>query len=46
MRFYVIALLIAIFLSSCLKQSIPDAMLSGKNSGAQRKVTATLELQN
>jgi hypothetical protein len=41
MRFYVIALLMAIFLSSCLKQSIPDAML-GKNSGGRGKVTATL----
>ena len=41
MRFYVIALSMAIFLSSCLKQSIPDAML-GKNSGGQGKVTATL----
>lgn len=42
MRFYVIALLIAIFLSSCLKQSIPDAMLGSKNSGGQGTVTATL----
>ena len=42
MRFYVIALLMAIFLSSCLKQSIPDAMLGSKNSGGRGKVTATL----
>ena len=42
MRFYVIALLMAIFLSSCLKQSIPDAMLGSKNSGGQGNVTATL----
>lgn len=41
MRFYAIVLLMAIFLSSCLKQSIPDAMLNPKNSGAG-KVTATL----
>ena len=41
MRFYIIALLVAIFLSSCLKQSIPDAMLDSKNSGGG-KVTATL----
>ena len=39
MKFYLIALLISFFLSSCLKQSIPDAMLGIKNSG---KVTATL----
>lgn len=37
-----IALLIGIFLSSCLKQSIPDAMLGVKDSGGQGKVTATL----
>lgn len=37
MRFYVIALAVAIVLSSCLKQSIPDAMLNSKKSG-----TATL----
>jgi hypothetical protein len=42
MRFYVIALLMAIFLSSCLKQSIPDAMLGSKNSGGRGNVTATL----
>lgn len=42
MRFYVIALLMTIFLSSCLKQSIPDAMLGSKNSGGRGKVTATL----
>ena len=42
MRFYVIALLMTIFLSSCLKQSIPDAMVNNKNSGGQGKVTATL----
>jgi len=42
MRFYVIALLMAIFLSSCLKQSISDAMLGSKNSGGRGKITATL----
>ncbi|HEY5370372.1 MAG TPA: hypothetical protein VIJ75_15420 [Hanamia sp.] len=42
MKVYVIVLLIAIILSSCLKQSIPDAMLGVKNSGGQGKVTATL----
>lgn len=42
MRFYAIALLMAIFLSSCLKQSIPDAMLGSKSPGGQGKVTATL----
>ncbi|MEO8109468.1 MAG: hypothetical protein ABI594_05540 [Ginsengibacter sp.] len=39
MKFYVIALAVAIFLSSCLKQSIPDAMLDSGKSG---HVTATL----
>jgi len=39
MRFYVTALLTMFFLSSCLKQSIPDAMLGIKDHG---KVTATL----
>jgi hypothetical protein len=42
MRFYAIVLIAAILLSSCLKQSIPDAMLDPKNSGGQGKVTATL----
>jgi hypothetical protein len=42
MRFYVIALLMAIFLSSCLKQSIPDAMLGSRSPGGRGKVTATL----
>ena len=31
-----------IFLSSCLKQSIPDAMLASKNSGGPSSTTATL----
>ena len=39
MKFYLIAVVMVIFLSSCLKQSIPDAMLS-KNSGGN--ATATL----
>lgn len=42
MRFYVRALLTMFFLSSCLKQSIPDAMLGVKNSGGPAKITATL----
>jgi hypothetical protein len=42
MRFYVIALLMTIFLSSCLKQSISDAMLGPKSPGGRGKVTATL----
>ena len=42
MKFYLIAAVTGIFLSSCLKQSIPDAMLGSKNSGGRGKVTATL----
>lgn len=42
MKFYVIGLAMAIFLLSCLKQSIPDAMLGSKSSGGRGKVTATL----
>lgn len=37
MRFYLIAFALILILSSCLKQSIPEAMLSAKKSG-----TATL----
>jgi hypothetical protein len=40
MKFYLITALIAILLSSCLKQSIPDAMLASQNSGGGP--TATL----
>ncbi len=39
MKFYAMALAVAIGLSSCLKQSIPDAMLGSENAS---KVTATL----
>ncbi len=39
MRFYITALLMVVFLSSCLKQSIPDAILGKKNAG---NITATL----
>jgi len=42
MRFFAITSIVAIFLSSCLKQSIPDAMLGNKNSGGRGMVTATL----
>lgn len=42
MRFYAIAAVVLIFLSSCLKQSIADAMLDEKNSGGRGKITATL----
>ncbi|MEO6455935.1 MAG: hypothetical protein ABIN97_17775 [Ginsengibacter sp.] len=40
MKFYLIAGVMVIFLSSCLKQSIPDAMLASKNPGGS--ATATL----
>ena len=39
MKFYLIAAVMAIFLSSCLKQSIPDAMLAKNSSG---NITATM----
>jgi hypothetical protein len=42
MKFYLITAVIAILLSSCLKQSIPDAMLASQNSGGQGSTTATL----
>jgi hypothetical protein len=42
MKFYAIVLIMAVFLSSCLKQSIPDAMLGPKSPGGRGKVTATL----
>ncbi len=44
MKFYVIAAIMAITLSSCLKESIPDAMLDTKNSGGDN-VTATLSYE-
>jgi hypothetical protein len=44
MKFYLIAAIMAISLSSCLKESIPDAMLGAKNSGGG-KVTATLSYE-
>lgn len=39
---FLIATIMMIFLSSCLKESIPDAMLASKNSGGQGSITATL----
>jgi hypothetical protein len=42
MRLYLITAVIPILLSSCLKQSIPDAMLASQNSGGQGGATATL----
>ena len=43
MKFYLIITAITILLSSCLKQSIPDAMLG--ISGKQNKITATLSYE-
>jgi hypothetical protein len=45
MKLYVITAVAAILFSSCLKQSIPDAMLAAKNSGGQAPVTATLSYE-
>jgi len=45
MKFYLIACVVIIFFSSCLKQSIPDAMLASKNSGGHGRVTATLSYE-
>ena len=42
MKFYLIAAVLSVLLPSCLKQSIPDAMLASENSGGQGDVTATL----
>ncbi|SRR5579871_5747265 len=42
MKFYLIMVAVMIFLSSCLKQSIPDAMLSSKSASGQGDATATL----
>lgn len=42
MKFYLVTVAAIIFLSSCLKQSIPDAMLNTENSSVQADVTATL----
>ena len=43
MKFFLIITAITILLSSCLKQSIPDAMLG--ISGKQNKITATLSYE-
>jgi hypothetical protein len=42
MKLYLVAAVISILLSSCLKQSIPDAMLASQNPGGGGDVTATL----
>jgi hypothetical protein len=42
MKFYSIVTVIAILLSSCLKQSIPDAMLNKNSSGG---ITATMSYE-
>jgi len=43
MKFYLIITAITVLLSSCLKQSIPDAMLD--SSGKQNKITATMSYE-
>ena len=43
MKFYLVTAVTAILLSSCLKQSIPDAMLASQNAG---NITATLSYKN
>ncbi len=45
MKVYLMTAVIATFFSSCLKQSIPDAMLASKNSGGQNSTTATLSYE-
>jgi hypothetical protein len=42
MKLYLTIAVMTILLSSCLKQSIPDAMIASQNSGGQGAVTATL----
>jgi hypothetical protein len=42
MKVYLITAVIPILLASCLKQSIPDAMLASQNSDGQGGATATL----
>lgn len=42
MKLYLITAVVSILLSSCLKQSIPDAMLASQNSDGQGGATATL----
>jgi hypothetical protein len=44
MKFYILAAVLALSLSSCLKESIPDAMLASKNKGSQGS-TATLSYE-
>lgn len=45
MKVYLITAAIPILLSSCLKQSIPDAMLASQDSGGQGGATATLSFK-
>ena len=45
MKFYLITAIIAILFSSCLKQSIPDAMLASKHAGTGISPTATLSYE-
>jgi hypothetical protein len=42
MKFYSIAVLVMTLFSSCLKQSIPDAMLASRNPDGKGSTTATL----
>jgi len=45
MKHYLVTIIAVFFFSSCLKQSIPDAMLAAKNSGGPAKITATLSYE-
>lgn len=45
MKFYLVTIIVVFFFSSCLKQSIPDAMLAAKNAGVSAKITATLSYE-
>jgi PBP1b-binding outer membrane lipoprotein LpoB len=42
MKFYAVIIIVIIFFSSCLKESIPDAMLGSKNSEG---TTATMSYE-
>ncbi len=45
MKYYLVTIIVVFFFSSCLKQSIPGAMLAAKNSGGPAKITATLSYE-
>ncbi len=45
MKFYLLVTIIAILFSSCLKQSIPDAILNSKHYGTGVSTTATLSYE-